>query len=150
MEAIRTCMFVTHDAGMMRALPMAAIPDRAENSVRFFTARTSAKPEELRDDQRCCLVFHQSDGGVFLSVSGRTRLSRDSDLMRRKWDREADLWFPLGPGHPDVLLLHVLPEAAEYWTRPGDFDSVAREVRAARAEGREPRIGENARIDFCQ
>ena len=84
MEAIRACMFVTHDAGMMRARPMAAIPDRAENSVWFFTARTSAKPEELRDDQRCCLVFHQSDGGVFLSVSGRTRLSRDSDLMRHR------------------------------------------------------------------
>ncbi len=148
MEAIRTCMFVTHDAGMMRARPMAAIPGRAENSVWFFTARTSAKPEELRDDQRCCLVFRQSDSGVFLSVSGRTRLSRDSHLMRRKWDREAELWFPKGPCHPDVLLLHFVPEAAEYWIRPGDFDSVAREVRAAQAEEREPRIGENARINF--
>ena len=148
MESIRTCMFVTHDAGRIRARPMAAIPDRAENSVWFFTARTSAKPEELSGDQRCCLMFHHTDGGVFLSLSGGTRLSRDTELMRRKWDREAELWFPKGPCHPDVMLLHFVPEAAEYWIRPGDFDSLAREVRAARAEGREPRIGENARINF--
>ena len=148
MMAVRTCMFVSHDADMIRARPMAASPDRAESAVWFFTSRSSAKPDELRDDQRTCLMFHQTDGGVFLSVSGRTGLVRDAALMRRKWDREADLWFPRGPSDPDAVLLHFRPESAEYWTRPGDFNSVAREVRTARAEGREPRIGDNEKVTF--
>lgn len=148
MLAVRTCMFVTHGAEILHARPMAAIPDRAAGAVWFFTSGSSAKPDDLRDDKRTCLIFHQAGGNVFLSVSGRTRQSRDVALMRRKWDREAALWFPGGPADPDVLLLHFRPENAQYWARPGDFDSVAREVRAARAQGRAPDIGENENVIF--
>lgn len=148
MNDIRICMLVDHDRGKMRARPMSAIPDAANNAIWFFTDVGSHKDDELLADGRVCLVFQSPEEGLFLSVSGAADVMSDKTLIDEKWNEEADLWFPKGPADPNVCLLRVKPEMAEYWRRPHGFSEVAAEVRRACHAGEEANIGDNARVSF--
>lgn len=35
------------------------------------------------------------------------------------WNQAVEAWFPDGPDTPDVVLLRVDSDSAEYWTSPG-------------------------------
>lgn len=150
MHRIRACMFVTHDGGFLRARPMSAYPDPAAGTIWFFTSKSSAKPGELSEDRRTCVMFHDSQSGIFLSLSGLTRFSGDRSVIQAQWDAEAQLWFPGGPDDADLQLLQFVPEIGEYWRRSPDFGQVAHEIRQARAEGRMPDIGPDEKIAFLR
>ena len=55
----------------------------------------------------------------WLSVAGRATLVDDRSMVREMWNPVVGAWFPEGPDDPDVLLLRVDAESAEYWKEPG-------------------------------
>lgn len=148
MREIKLCMLVSIDGGLMRARPMMAMPAPEEGAIWFFTDARSHKEDEIASDPRVCLNFEAPNRGLFVSVSGRAALSRDAELIAGKWDAQADAWFPEGPSDKNVRLIRVVPEIAEYWTRPFSLSEVVRELDRARGEGGEADIGENGRVSF--
>ncbi|HLH12998.1 MAG TPA: pyridoxamine 5'-phosphate oxidase family protein, partial [Methylovirgula sp.] len=55
---IKVAMVVTHaEDRALRARPMAARPDAAENVIYFLTDASAAKDEEVRRDDNICLAF---------------------------------------------------------------------------------------------
>jgi general stress protein 26 len=43
---------------------------------------------------------------------------RDTEKMRALWSSGLDRWFPRGLDDPDLALLEVRIDKAEYWDRP--------------------------------
>jgi general stress protein 26 len=66
-----------------------------------------------------------------VTISGRATLESDPSLKRRLWLDELERWFPNGPEDPNVALIRLDADAAQWWTEHGDGAADLREVAAS-------------------
>jgi general stress protein 26 len=127
---------------------MHAILDREAGCFWFITDRRGAKDEEITAAPDVCLAFADPGSNTFLSVTGRADMRRDIDKARALWSNEAQAWWPKGPSDPDVRVLRVVPDSAEYWDTRGNSIMVALKLTAARLSGNPPALGENRKVNM--
>lgn len=118
MEDFDTAMLVTESLqGDLRARPM-AVAEHTDNGVLYFATRAAAaKLEEILRSQKVAVTM-QGDG-VYLSISGTAKILVDQVLADELWSAPMRLWFPDGHDDPDLVILVVEPDYAEYWDRTG-------------------------------
>jgi general stress protein 26 len=146
MEDVAICMVTTHAGGMMRSRPMHAISERDEGAIYFVTDTRGAKDDEIAAAPDVCLAFADIGDNTYLSITGRAEMIRDPDKAEEMWSSEAHAWWPRGPHDPNVRVLRVVPEQAEYWDTRGNSIVVALKMMTARMTGREPDLGENKKV----
>ena len=52
------------------------------------------------------------------TLTGTARVVRDADKIRALWSPRLERWFPKGLDDPDLALLEVRIDKAEYWDEP--------------------------------
>jgi general stress protein 26 len=118
---IRIAMMITVDAeGRLRARPMAAQKVEFDGELWFFTSRKCAKTEEIQHDANVNICFVKPETNRYVSVSGRARLVHDDARMQELWDASFLEFFPGGLADPDLVLIGIVVDSAEYWDAPGD------------------------------
>ena len=119
-EDIKFCMLTTaDDDGTLRSRPLqtAAVDD--DGTLWFFTSQSSVKVSEAQADGGRVNVSYASPAKTdFVSVSGRATLVRDREKMRALYTKWIDVFFPKGLDDPNLALLRVEVEKAEYWDSP--------------------------------
>jgi general stress protein 26 len=145
-EEVPVCMVATQGARGLRARPMHALADREADCIWFITDTRGAKDEEIAATPQVCLCFVDVGDNTYLSVTGRADMMRDAALAADLWSTEAQAWWPQGPADPNVRVLRVVPEEAEYWDSRGNSVLVALKLAAARATGTPADLGENAKV----
>lgn len=103
------------DSGALVTRPMAPLAMDADGAIWFFTDRRSSKVERLGVLN---LAFSDPDRATYVSISGRGELVDDRGRIEQLWTSFAKPWFPDGPDSPNLVLLKVLPDTAEYWDAP--------------------------------
>jgi general stress protein 26 len=98
--------------GRLLGRPMAALEVDAEGSFWFFTSERSAKVHQL---DRVNLAFTDEDDATYVSISGRAAIVNDRGRIDDLWTAAAKPWFPQGKDDPDLVLLRVDTDIAEYW-----------------------------------
>lgn len=101
--------------GTLRSRPMAAQTTRFEGDLWFFTRGSSAKVEELERNPHVNVSYVSPFGERYVSVSGRVSLVTDRTWTKKLWRPSLKLWFPKGDEDPDLALLRVQVEEAEFW-----------------------------------
>lgn len=101
--------------GTLRSRPMAAREVELFGEVWFLTRAGSPKAGEIRDNQQVSLTFTDPREDLYVSMSGRASIVRDPERVRDLWKRGDKSWFPEGKNDPDLALLRVQVEHAEYW-----------------------------------
>lgn len=103
--------------GTLHTRPMT--PEQVTDDLEawFFVSRASQLAADLATRPRVSLSFE--GGSDWLSLSGVATLVAERPMIEELWNPVAASWFPDGPAHPDVLLLKVQAESAEYWKSPG-------------------------------
>ncbi len=147
-EKIGTCMLITLSGSVMRARPMHALPDREGGFLWFITDQRGAKDDEIKAAPAVCLAFAETSSNTYLSVTGRAELFADAAKAEELWSNEAQAWWPKGPADPDVRVLRVVPDRAEYWDTRGNSVTVALKLTAARIFGQPPNLGENRKVQM--
>lgn len=117
MDQIHMCMLISHDGQRIHARPMHARPRETERAVYFLTSVSGTKDNEIREDQHVCLAFSEPNEGKYLAVEGSARVLNDRELIHALWNTAAQAWWS-GPNDPQVRVIEVTPESAEYWDRP--------------------------------
>jgi general stress protein 26 len=145
-KKIKTCMLTTLSATRIRSRPMHAIIDRDAGCLWFITDQRGAKDEEIRAAPDVCLAFADTGSNTYLSITGHAELLHDVAKIRELWSTEAQAWWPKGPADPDVRVLRVVPDSAEYWDTRGNSMIVALKLAAARLSGNPPNLGENEKV----
>jgi general stress protein 26 len=145
-EKIKMCMLVTFAAGKMRSRPMHAMADREAGYLWFITDRQGAKDDEIRSAPDVCLAFADTASNSYLSMTGCAEMLRDVAKAKELWSTETQTWWPKGPTDPDVRVLRVAPDSAEYWDARGNSITVALTLAAARLSGYPPEFGENKKV----
>ena len=138
-----TAMLVTYGRdGKHHARPMGIAKVSESNEVWFFTGRDSEKTRELEEEEEVMLIF-QKDHTAYLSMSGHASLVSDRAAMTELWKESYKVWFPQGVNDPNLLLIRIRGEDAEYWDNSG-FNSVKYLFGAARAyvTGTVPKVEE--------
>ena len=64
------------------------------------------------------LTYNSPGHNMYVSLSGTARGVVDQKKAADLWDPSYQTWFPGGPHHPDLALIHVSVERAEYWSAP--------------------------------
>ncbi len=100
--------------GSLHSRPMGMQKAEPDMDIWFASGLDSSKVRDLEADPRVNLAFYDTPGKGYVSVSGRVRLNRDRKRIAELWEPSWKLWFPDGKDDPDITLLVVEPEQAEY------------------------------------
>ncbi|MBF4763966.1 pyridoxamine 5'-phosphate oxidase family protein [Nocardioides islandensis] len=132
--------------GALHARPMTPQQVTDDLEAWFFISRSSEHAADLVARPRVNLSFQGS--GDWLSVAGKAAIVDDRRLAEEMWNPVVDAWFPDGPGDPDVVLLRVAAESAEYWKAPGGRVASVLSFVKAKLNGR-PLEGESGAVDVA-
>ena len=138
-----TAMLVTHGRDYIehaRPMGIAHIDDNCD--VWFFTERASEKAREIHHDSAVLLVF-QKDHSAYVSITGQAQLTTDKSKTAEIWKDSFKTWFPGGVNDPNLLLIRVIVQEAEYWDNTG-FKGIKYlfEAAKARSQGTKPHVDE--------
>lgn len=113
---IHVAMLTTVDPdGSLYSRPMACPQNKFDGDLWFFTSRRSGKIHAIINDQHVNLGFADPKNQRYISVSGRAEIVKDIDKAKDLWSVAYKAWFPEGLRDPDLILIKVNVENAEYW-----------------------------------
>jgi len=116
---IKVAMLTTLEPdGSLHARPMMTQDTEFDGTLWFFTGLSSAKIDEIQQDRHVNVSYAEPAKQTYVSVSGTARVSRDQAKMKELWTPLHKAWFPKGLDDPDIALLRVDVEKAEYWDAP--------------------------------
>ena len=144
------CMLTTIDErGDLHSRPMSSNGEIDDNAdLWFFTGVSSHKVSEINDTPRVNVSFADPQNHNYISITGRAHLVRDRKKIEELWKPQFQMWFPKGKDDPNVALLRVRAEKAEYWDSPSSTISFALNFVSAIVTGEEPDSGEHKQLEF--
>jgi general stress protein 26 len=99
----------------LHSRPRAAQPIDDSGAFWFLTGSNTEKVEAVRTIQRVNLAFLDHAADRYVSVSGFCELVRNSAKAKSLWKPEYKTWFPGGLEDPDLVLMRIVVQEAEYW-----------------------------------
>ncbi|SNB52385.1 General stress protein 26 [Arboricoccus pini] len=143
---IRTGMMTTVDGQSLRSRPMTGHAAPKEGEIWFFTRSSSHKAGEIEASREVNVAYADPKLQSFVSVSGRARLVYDRVKVDELWNPFVSAWFPEGKDDPDLALLCIDVEQAEYWDGPASKMIQLWRLVEAKAGHHEPDMGENQKL----
>ncbi len=144
------CMLTTVvENGDLHSRPMSSNGDiDADGSLWFFTSASSHKVNEIEKLPKVNVSFADPDNQQYVSISGTAQMVRDRNKIDELWKPEFKMWFPNGKDDPDVALLRVSLEKAEYWDSSSSTIGYLLNFVSSLVSGKEADIGENRKVTF--
>jgi general stress protein 26 len=132
--------------GSLRSRPMATQRDEFDGVLWFFTHAGDPKVREIQRDQRVNVSYADPAKNNYVSVSGRATLVRDKPIMKELWNPFYKAWFPKGLDDPQLALIRVAVEQAEYWDAPNSKLVQLGGFLKAVVTGKQARGGQNEKV----
>ncbi len=144
---IKICTLVTQGAdGTLRARPMGTLRRQHEGALWFFTKAHSPKVQDVMANEAVLVAYADPAHETYVSINGTAEISHDRAKIRELWAEPMRIWLPDGPNDPDLALIRVVPEAAEYWDGPSSAFVMAYGYIKARLTGHAADIGETGNV----
>lgn len=135
--------------GRLLSRPLRTMEVDADGSLWFATGHDTEKVREVEANPEVNVAYASRDRGNYVSVAGRASIVRDRAIIESKWSPGMGIFFKDGKDDPNLCLIRVEPESAEYWDGPGT--AIGKGLYfALTAVTRDPgnRMTENRRIDL--
>jgi general stress protein 26 len=146
MKKIGFAMLVTRDGDKLRARPMSAYFERGENAIYFLTDARRHKDEEIARNPGINLSFADAPSQKYVSLTGTAIVSNDRGKIKELFGTPAKAWWE-SADDPNIRVLKITPDEAEFWDSPGTIVSYVK-MAAAAVTGMRPDIGENSKISM--
>jgi general stress protein 26 len=116
----------------------------------FFTRADSPKVWETGIHREVNVSFADPEKSKFVSASGTAELVRDRSKMQDFWKPAYKIFFPQGLEDPEIALLKIHVQSAEYWDSAPT--SIGRAIKFAKAYiTKDPSaLGEHAKVAVNQ
>ena len=116
MRNVKVAMLTTIGADRtLHSRPMATQEADFDGTLWFFTQVSSEKTSEIRVNPRVNASYVSADDHHHVSLSGNASVIQDRDKMQELWSPAYRAWFPQGLEDPELGLLKVDVEQAEFW-----------------------------------
>ena len=144
MKKIGFAMLVTHDGDKLRARPMRAYLEPENNAIYFLTDARRHKDEEIARNPGINLSFADASDQKYVSVTGTAAVSNDRAKIKQLFSTPAKAWWN-SADDPNIRVLKITPDDAEFWDTPGSLISYVK-MAAAAVAGSRPEIGDNRKV----
>lgn len=84
-------------------------------TIYYFVPRSGEVAQRVQSDPKVNISYAHPGKDSYVSISGTASVSQDRAIIDRLWSKMAEAWFPKGPSDPDLALLAVRIDEAEYW-----------------------------------
>lgn len=149
-KGVRIAMFTSVDAeGQLHARPMATQQVEFDGTAWFFTQRSTEKIDEFQHNRNVNVAYSNPDDQVYVSLAGRASQVDDQAKKKELWNPALKAWFPGGLDDPQLTLIRVDAESAEYWDSPsGKMVALYGMAKAALTGKPANNAGENKTVDL--
>jgi general stress protein 26 len=131
MKDIRVGMLTTVDReGRLHSRPMMTSDVQFDGDLWFIARATSGLADHIGTNPHVNVAYADPKGDEYVSVSGLASLVRDDTRLKELWSGRHKAWFPEGKKDPDLTLLKVNVEGAEYWDARSDAVELAQFVKS--------------------
>jgi general stress protein 26 len=144
MKKIGFAMLVTRDGDKLRARPMSAYLVRDENVIYFLTDARRHMDEEIARNPQVNLSFANAGSQKYVSISGSAVISNDRAKIKQLFSTPAKAWWD-SADDPNIRVLKITPEDAEFWDSPGTLTSYVK-MTAAAFTGAHPDLGDHHKV----
>jgi len=140
-------MFTTiNEAGALVSRPLAVQDVKDDGDMWFFTGEGTSQVAHIAADPRANVSFGKRTEWV--SVAGTAEVIRDRAKIRELWNQAVEAWFPDGPDTPEVVLLRVNSDSAEYWTSPGGTAATVLQWVKSKVTHSRMSVGESGSVEL--
>jgi general stress protein 26 len=145
-KGIKVAMLTSDDGGHLRARPMVAAQKEFAGELFFFTRASAPKVGEVQHHSQVNVSYADADAQNYVSLSGTAEIVRDPAVVAAHWSEAMRTWFPKGKDDPDIAILKVSVDQAEYWDAPSSAMVYLYGYVKAVTTGTSPHPGENEKI----
>jgi general stress protein 26 len=150
---IQFAMFTTRAEGRLRSRPMTTqnseVDERA--SLWFFMSRGSEAVNDIGADPVVNVAYADPGRDAYVSVSGEAVVVEDRAKKEQLWSKLAEAWFPDGADDPDLALVEVRIEDAEYWdVKESKVTQLFKMARAAVVSDPPTGMGEHGEVHMAR
>jgi general stress protein 26 len=132
--------------GVLHSRPMRLQDKEFDGDLWFMTKADSGKVHEIETNPQVCVSFARPDKQDYISVSGTAELVRDRAKIEEFWSPIYISFFPDGKDDPDLALIKVSAEQAEYWDSPTSPVVYAAGFLKATLTGKQLNVGEHEKV----
>ena len=133
--------------GTLRTRPMATQDLQPDGVLWFFTQVSAPKVGDIQRDQQVSVGYAKPDDELYVALSGTAQLVRDLQKIDELWKPLLKAWFPNGKDDPELALLRVTVNDAEYWDGPSSKLVQLTLIAKNLVTGQQGVGGENAKLD---
>lgn len=146
-KGIRIAMMTTVGKdGTMSSRPMAVQDEPFNGTLWFLTRRGSSKIEELAGDRHVTLTFAEPKDSKYITLKGIATFSQDQSKIDALWNPMYKAWFPKGKNDPEITVLRVEVDEADYWEASSSRLIMLAKYAAASVTGGKVALGEAGHI----
>jgi general stress protein 26 len=113
---VRICMLTTAASdGTFDSRPMATQETDFDGTVYFLTGNESGKVIEIENDAHVSLLYSDPSNHNYVAAKGKAQISYDKAKIHELWNPMFKAWFPEGEDDPNIAVLKVEVDEAQYW-----------------------------------
>lgn len=150
-KGIKSSMLTTvSDDGVLHSRPMMHRELDEDGNLWFMTGKSTGKIVSILHDAHVNVGFAEEKTSRYVSLSGRAELVNEPERIRKYWSVFDKAFWPAGPSDPDIVLLKVHVESAEFWDSPDSKVAQAFKFASAILTGEHYKSspGENQRFEL--
>lgn len=136
------------DGKKLLSRPLGTAEVEFDGDLWFATGRDTEKVREVLADPVVNVAFSSEGKNSYVSLAGRASVVTDRAKIRELWSPMMKPYFPDGADDPNLCLIHVQVETAEYWDAPGGLLGSALHFAVAGVTGDPGALSENERLDL--
>lgn len=146
---VRIAMLTTtRPDGRLVSRPLGTQEVEFDGDLWFVAGADSAKVAEIAANPYVNVSYASTSANTFVSVSGRAQVLDDRAKAAALWSPAMKLFFPGGKDDPNLRLIRVNAETAEYWDGPGPLLGNALNFVLTAVTGNATDLSENELIDL--
>ncbi|WP_159613848.1 pyridoxamine 5'-phosphate oxidase family protein [Glutamicibacter sp. JC586] len=142
----KIAMLTTHGPDGLESRPLSVTEVGSDADVWFFTAASSDVAEQVSKDPEVNAAF--SDDKRWVSLSGKAKLVTDVAKKKELWNSAVATFFSHEPESPEIVLIQMESDSAQYWENPGGVLSLATSWVKGKVTGEPARPGDSATLDL--
>jgi len=137
-----------HGNGHLHSRPMTTLNGRDEQAgvLWFFMSRDAEPVLDISREGEVNVAYADPAKDCYVSVSGTARLVDDLAKKKALWSPMVQAWFPAGVTDPNLALVAVTIEHADYWDVYTNKAVKLYEMAKATMTGTRPNLGEHRQV----
>lgn len=104
--------------GKANSSPMYTFELQDDGIIWMFISKESQKVKQIQLNANIVLNYSDPQQDLYVSVNATAELSEDAVKIQELWSDRFKMWFPYGIEDPNLALLKIVPQEAEYWDTP--------------------------------